>query len=220
MQVVIMYLCLNIIRIIIITERLPEPVLICDLHQSHPDLRWMPIIKSMDGGVLAVYEDRDERNKERYNVIKIDQEGNIERDHEGEINKLYFTGKPITGLIWEDSDLYVIHYSGDIVQVMNGSVVKEHHIEVQGWARGGVVHNCTNGTNDILMVDYEGGTMISCNLQTGRQWRLVNLKSPSSITMTVHNNQKLYPISEAKGHCVSVYDSDWNIKTTIGSGSG
>ena len=221
MQVAIMYLCHNIIKIIIITERLPEPVLICDLHKSHPDLRWMPIIQSMDGGVLSVYRDRDEENNERYNVIKIDHEGKIKRDQHGKIiNKLYVTDKPITALIWKDPHLYVMHYYGDIVQVMNGSVVKKHHIKVKGWARGGVVLKGTYGTNDILMVDYEGGTMIIFNLQTGRELRLPYLKSPSSITMTGHNNQKLYLISEAKGHCVSVRDSDWNIRTTIGYGSG
>ena len=214
MQTDIMYLCHNIITITIITERLQEPVLICDLHQSHPDLRWIPIIKSMDGGVLAVYEDRDMRDeKYMYNVIKIDQGGKIERDHEGEINKLYVTDKPITGLIWEDPDLYVIHYSGDIVQV-NGNVVKEHHIKVKGWACGGVVHQ-----GNILVVDHDGGSMIKCNMQTRQELRLCNLKSPYSITMTVFNNQ-LYLISEAEDHRVSVYDSEWNIKTTIGSGSG
>ena len=87
-----------------ITERLPKPVLIQDLHQSHPDLIWKDPIQAVDGGVLAVYKDSDNRR----HVIKIDQEGKI-------INKLYVTDKYILiyGLIWEEPDLYVLHRYGD-----------------------------------------------------------------------------------------------------------
>ena len=200
------HLLYYIITIIIITERLPKPVLMQDLHQSHPDLRWRDPIQAVDGGVLAVYRDRDGRD----NVIKIDQEGKI-------INKLYVTGRytPIRGLIWEDPDLYVLLSGGDIVHVREGGEIKQHHINNErGYLYGGAVDK-----DDILIVDYWGDRVISYNVQTGRQdIKLQGLQSPYSITKTVYNNQVLYLITEREGHCVSVYYSSWEKQKTIGSG--
>ena len=196
--------------IIMITERLSEPVLIQDLHQSHPDLRWQPPIQAVDGGVLAVYRDRDGRD----NVIKIDQEGKI-------INKLYVIDKyrDITGLIWEEPDLYVILYNS-IVHVREGGVIKQHHINnVRGPLYGGVVDK-----DDILIVDNGGlsgdGRVISYNVQTGHEdIKLQGLQAPQSITKTVYNNQVLYLIAErGDDHRVSVYNSSWIKLKTIGYG--
>ena len=132
-----------------ITERLSEPVLIQDLHQSHPDLRWQYPIQAVDGGVLAMYKGSDYR----YNVIKIDQEGKI-------INKLYDTYRRIRGLIWEEPDLYVLLYGGYIVHVREGGVIKQHHINnVIGALYGGAVDK-----DDILIVDHSGGRVISYNV--------------------------------------------------------
>ena len=164
----------------------------------------------MDGGVLAVYRDSDKR----YNVIKIDQEGKI-------INKLYVTDryKQITGLIWEDPDLYVLVEGDDIVHVREGGEIKQHHINnVRGGLYGGAVDK-----DDILIVDSgrglpNNGRVISCNVQTGHQdIKLQGLQYPYSITKTVYNNQVLYLITEWRGHCVSVYDSSWEKQKTIGS---
>ena len=115
---ILLLLVYYIITIIIITERLSEPVLIQDLHQSHPDLIWKDPIQAVDGGVLAVYY-----SDNRHHVIKIDQEGKI-------INKLYVTDKDkyIRGLIWEDPDLYVLMVGGYIVHVREGGEIKQHHI--------------------------------------------------------------------------------------------
>ena len=201
-----------------ITERLNKPVLIQDLHYSHPDLRWQPPIQAVDGGVLAVYRDSDYR----YNVIKIDQEGKIERDQEGKIiNKLYVTDKKykhITGFIWEEPDLYVLCDEGDaelsvyIEHVREGNMVKQHHMG--GFLYGGAVDN-----DDILIVSHFGGSVISYNVQTGQKdIKLQGLKSPRSITKTVYENQVLYLIAEQGGdHCVSVYNSSWIKQKTIGS---
>ena len=188
-----------------IIERLPEPILIQDLHQSYPDLIWRDPIQAVDGGVLAVYEDSDGR----YNVIKIDQEGEI-------TNKLYVTDKYITVLIWEDPDLYVIHREGDIVHVKEGGVIKQHHKikNVTGWLFSGAVDK-----DNILMVDDGSVSVISYNVQTGHQdVKLQELRYPQSITKTVYNNQVLYLIAEYLGHCVSVYNSSWIKQNTIGSG--
>ena len=189
-----------------ITERLSKPVLIQDLHQSHPDLRWEGPIQAVDGGVLAVYRDRYNRR----HVIKIDQEGKI-------INKLYVTDEYIliTGLIWEEPDLYVIHPKGDIVHVREGGEIKQHHINnVRGWLYGGAVDN-----DDILIVDDGCGRVISYNVQTGHEdIKLQGLQRPVSITKTVYNNQVLYLIAEGTGHCVSVYNSSWEKQKTIGPG--
>ena len=189
-----------------ITERLSEPVLIQDLHQSHPDLKWQDPIQAVDGGVLAVYRDRHYR----CHVIKIDQEAKI-------INKLYVTDidKYITGLIWEEPDLYVLLYGGDIVHVREGGEIKQHHIKnVIGGLYGGAVDK-----DDILIVDYYGYRVISYNVQTGQKdIKLQGLQEPRSITKTVYNNQVLYLITEGTGHCVSVYNSSWEKQKTIGSG--
>ena len=189
-----------------ITERLSDPVLIQDLHQSYPKLKWTGLIQAVDGGVLAVYRDRDKR----YNVIKIDQEGKI-------ISKLYVIDKYISGLIWEDPDLYVLLRGGDIVHVREGDVIKQHHINnVWGSLYGGAVDK-----DDILIVDSGlfNGRVISYNVQTGRQdIKLHGLKKPQSITKTVYNNQVLYLITEYGGHGVSVYNSNWIIQKTIRSG--
>ena len=197
------HLLYYIITIIIITERLSKPVLIQDLHQSHPDLRWRFPIQAVDGGVLAVYRDRDYRD----NVIKIDQEGKI-------INKLYVTDKEITGLIWEEPDLYVLLDGGDIVHVREGGEIKQHHINnVIGYLYGGAVDK-----DDILTVDHSGGRVISYNVQTGHQdIKLQRLQWPHSITKTLYNNQVLYLITEWTGHRVSVYNSSWEKQKTIGS---
>ena len=198
------HLLYYIITIIIITERLSEPVLIQDLHQSHPDLIWRPPIQAVDGGVLAVYRESDKR----YNVIKIDQEGKI-------INKLYVTYKVITGLIWEEPDLYVLLDGGYIVHVREGGVIKQHQINnVRGWLYGGEVDK-----DDILIVDSWGGRVISYNVQTGHEdIKLQGLQSPQLITKTVYNNQVLYLITEYLGHRVIVYNSSWIKQITIGYG--
>ena len=203
------HLLYYIINIIIITERLSKPVLIQDLHQSHPDLRWERPIQAVDGGVLAVYRDRDNR----YNVIKIDQEGKI-------INKLYVTDEYIRGLIWEEPDLYVLLSSYDIVHVREGSVIKQHYINnVRGHLYGGAVDK-----DDILIVDrgsglFNNGRVISYNVQTGHEdIKLQGLQYPMSITKTVYNNQVLYLIAEYHSPCVSVYNSSWEKQKTIGSG--
>ena len=189
-----------------ITECLPKPVLIQDLHQSHPDLRWEDPIQAVDGGVLAVFRDSD--NKE--NVIKIDQEGKV-------INKLYVTDedKYITGLIWEQPDLYVLLDDGDIVHVREGHMIRQHYINnVRGYLYGGAVDK-----DDILIVDDDGGRVISYNVQTGHEdIKLQRLQWPHSITKTVYNNQVLYLITETDGHCASVYSSSWIKQTSIGSG--
>ena len=200
------HLLYYIITIIIITERLSKPVLIQDLHQSHPDLIWKDPIQAVDGGVLAVYRDSDKRR----HVIKIDQEEKI-------INKLYVTDKDeyITGLIWEEPDLYVLLWGGDIVHVREGRVIKQHHINnVIGGLYGGVVDK-----DDILIVDRSGGRVISYNVQTGHEdIKLQGLQEPHSITKTVYNNQVLYLITEwGDDHCVSVYNSSWEKQKTIGS---
>ena len=158
----------------------------------------------MDGGVLAVYEDSDTRR----HVIKIDQEGKI-------INKLYVTDKVITGLIWEEPDLYVLLGGGDIVHVREGGEIKQHHINnVIGYLYGGAVDK-----DDILIVDYYDDRVISYNVQTGHEdIKLQGLQSPWSITKTVYNNQVLYLITEAGALCVSVYNSSWIKQKTIGSG--
>ena len=184
-----------------ITEHLPKPVLIQELH---PDLRWNHPIQAVDGGVLAVYEDSDKK----YNVIKIDQEVEI-------TNKLYVSDKSITGLIWEDPDLYVLLYGGDIVHVREGGVIKKHHINnVEGDLWGGTVEN-----DDILIVDYWGGRVISYNIQTGHQdIKLQGLQNPTSVTKTVYNNQVLYLITEWMVDHVSVYNSSWIKQANIGSG--
>ena len=196
-----------------ITERLSKPVLMQDLDQSHPDLRWQWPIQAVDGGVLAVYySDR------RYNVIKIDQEGKI-------INKLYVTHKHITGLIWEEPDLYVLlssgnfvygcDHSGDIVHVREGGVIKQHKINNAIVLCGGAVDK-----DDILIVVeglFGNGRVISYNVQTGHQdIKLKGLQSPRSITKTVYNNQVLYLITEWEGQCVIV--SSWEKQKIIGSG--
>ena len=195
-----------IINIIIITERLSEPVIIQDLHQSHPDLRWRNAIQAVDGGVLAVYEDSDNR----YNLIKIDQEGKI-------INKLYVTDKYIRGLIWEEPDLYVLLSGGYIVHVREGGVIKQHKINDARWLSGGAVDK-----DDILAVDdssgLSDGRVMSYNVQTGQKdIKLQGLQLPQSITKTVYNNQVLYLITEWEGHYVSVYNSSWIKQKTIGS---
>ena len=186
-----------------ITDRLPKPVLIQDLHLSHPDLEWQEPIQAVDGGVLAVYEDSDTRR----HVIKIDQ-GKI-------TNKLYVTdkNKDITGLIWEDPDLYVLLYRGGIVHVREGGEIKQHRVKkVRGSLYGGAVDK-----DDILIVDYSGGRVISCNVQTGHEdIKLQGLQRPRSITKTVYNNQVLYLIAE--GDRVSVYNSSWIKQKTIGYG--
>ena len=188
-----------------ITERLAEPVLIKDLHQSHPDLIWRDKIQAVDGAVLAVYED----SNNRHNLIKRDQEGKI-------INKLYVTDKYkyITGLIWEDPDLYVILSGGDIVHVRDGHVIKQYHIKNGiGPLYGGALDN-----DNILIVDYTGRTVISCNVQTGDQdIKLKGLQGPTSLTKKFYNNQLLYLITESQGR-VSIYDSSWTKQTIIGSG--
>ena len=184
---------------IIITERLPQPVSIHDLYQSHPDIRYRKPIQAVDGGVLAVYSDN------MYNVAKIDQEGKI-------ISKLCDTKKDVSALIWEDPDLYVIMYGGDIVQMRQGGVIKQHHISNVTYLNGGAVDNV-----NILTVDSEGSTVISYNVQTGQEEiKLQGLQRPQSITKTVHNNQVLYLIPEFDGHCVSMYDSSWTKQKTIG----
>ena len=194
--------------IIILTERLPKPVLIQDLHQSHPDLIWRGPIQAVDGGVLAVYIGLDKRR----HVIKIDQEGKI-------INKLYVTDKEITDLIWEDPDLYVLlyagHNKGDIVHVRVGGEIKQQHINnVTGWLFGGAVDK-----DDILIVDSWGDRVISYNVQTGHEdIKLQGLQSPRSITKTVYNNQVLYLITEYRVHRVSVFNSSWEKQKTIGPG--
>ena len=208
--VILLFTCFYyIVNIIIITERLSKPVLIQDLHQSHPDLIWQDPIQAVDGGVLAVYEDRDGRE----NVIKIDQEGKI-------INKLYVTDKykHIRGLIWEEPDLYVLLEGDDIVHVREGDVIKQHHIKNVIWLYGGAVDK-----DDILIVDIGDdiphGRVISYNVQTGHEdIKLQGLQEPHSITKTVYNNQVLYLIAEYMGDCVSVYNSSWEKYKTIGSG--
>ena len=162
----------------------------------------------MDGGVLAVYTDRDSEGYYRHHVIKIDQEGKI-------INKLYVTDRRITGLIWEDPDLYVLLRGGDIVHVREGGVIKQHRINnVRGWLYGGAVDK-----DDILIVDCDGDRVISYNVQTGHEdIKLQGLQWPRSITKTVYNNQVLYLIAEYHGHCVSVYNTSWEKHKTIGSG--
>ena len=194
-----------IINIIIITERLAEPVLIQDLHHSHPDLRWQPPIQAVDGGVLAVYKGSDYR----CHVIKIDQEGKI-------INKLYVTDKYkyIRDLIWEEPDLYVILFNNDIVHVREGGVIKQRHINnVIEALYGGAVDK-----DDILIVDHSGGRVISYNVQTGQKdIKLQRLQRPQAITKTVYNNQVLYLIAEYTGHRVCVYNSSWIKQKTIGS---
>ena len=189
------------------TERLPKPELIQDLHHSHPDLKWNHPIQAVDGGVLAVHEDSDKK----YNVIKIDQEGEI-------TNKLYVTDKPITGLIWEDPDLYVLLEGGDIVHMREGGVIKQHHINsVRGNLLGGAIDS-----DNVLMVD-EGhfsndGRVISFNVQEEHEEiKLNGLQIPTSMTKTVYmyNNQVLYLITEYWGRCVSVYDFSWIKQTTI-----
>ena len=144
----------------------------------------------------------------RHNVIKIDQEGKI-------TNKLYVTGRRITGLIWEEPYLYALLLGGDIVHVRERAVIKQHHINnVIGLLYGGAVDK-----DDILMVDYLGGRVISYNVQTGHEdIKLQRLQYPESITKTVYNNQVLYLITEEWGHCVSVYNSSWEKQKTIGSG--
>ena len=190
--------------LIIITEHhWPKPVLIQDLHQSHPDLKWLYPIQAVDGGVLAVYySDR------RDNVIKIDQEGKI-------INKLYVTHRYIRGLIWEDPDLYVLLDGDGIVHVREGGEIKQHHKikHVEGWLCGGAVNK-----DDILIVD-DYGKVISYNVQTGHEdIKLQRLMDPRSITKTVYNNQVLYLMAEYWCHHVSVYNSSWEKQKTIGSG--
>ena len=204
----LLLLLYSIITIIIITERLSKPVLIQDLDQSHPDLRWRDPIQAVDGGVLAVYRESDNRR----HVIKIDQEGKI-------INKLYVTDKDkyIRGLIWEEPDLYVLLEGDDIVHVREGDVIKQHHIKNVIWLYGGAVDK-----DDILIVDeglFNNGRVISYNVQTGHQdIKLQGLQRPVSITKTVYNNQVLYLITEYLGHRVSVYNSSWEKHKTIGSG--
>ena len=190
-----------------IIERLSEPALIQDLHQSHPDLRWQDPIQAVDGGVLAVYEDSDYRR----HVIKIDQEGKI-------INKLYVIDKYIRGLIWEEPDLYVLLDDDDIVHVREGGEIKQHHINnVRGGLYGGAVDK-----DGILIVDngaLSTGKVISYNVQTGHEdIKLQGLHSPHSITKTVYNNQVLYLITEWGADRVSVYDSSWEKQKTIGPG--
>ena len=187
--------------VLMITEHFPKPVLIHNLGQSYPDLRWRDPIQAVNEGVLAVYEDKDKR----YNVIKIDQEGKIERDQEGEIiNKLYVTDKPFTGLIWEDPDLYVLFDGGDIVHVREEGVIKQHHIKhVTGELYGGAVEKF-----DILIVDHTGGRIISYNVQSGhKEIKLQGLHDPRCITKTVYDNQVLYIITEHWGqyHITSLY---------------
>ena len=157
----------------------------------------------MDGGVLAVYRESDNRR----HVIKIDQEGKI-------INKLYVIDKDIRGLIWEEPDLYVLLDGGYIVHVREGGEIKQHHInKVRGWLCGGAVDK-----DDILIVDYWGGRVISYNVQTGHEdIKLKGLQYPRSITKTVYNNQVLYLITEAGAPCVNVYNSSWIKQKTIGS---
>ena len=184
-----------------ITERLSEPVLIQDLHQSHPDLRWEEPIQAVDGGVLAVYRDRYTRR----HVIKIDQEGKI-------INKLYDTYRRIRGLIWEEPDLYVLLSARDIVRVREGGEKKQHHINNVIDLYGGAVDK-----DDILIVD-GSGRVISYNVQTGQKdIKLQRLQRPQAITKTVYNNQVLYLIAEYNGHRVSVYNSSWIKQKAIGS---
>ena len=160
----------------------------------------------MDGGVLAVYRDSDRRE----NVIKIDQEGRI-------INKLYVTEKYIRGLIWEDPDLYVLLYAGDLVHVREGGETEQHHINnVKAGLFGGAVDK-----GDIVIVasDLSTGRVISYNVQTGQEdIKLQGLQFPTSITKTVYNNQVLYLIAEGFSSCVSVYNSNWEKQKTIGSG--
>ena len=155
-----------------------------------------------------MYRDSDYR----HHVIKIDQEGKI-------INKLYVTDREITGLIWEEPDLYVLLYDDDIVHVREGGVIKQHHIyNVIGWLYGGGAVD----KDDILIVDGGGlstGRVISYNVQTGHEdIKLQGLQIPQSITKTVYNNQVLYLITEWLGPCVSVYNSSWIKQKTIGSG--
>ena len=216
---VIFLLLYNILGML--SEGLSEPVLIQDLHQSHPDLNWRYPIQAVDGGVLAVYEDSDNSDewynmRSIYNVIKIDQEGKI-------TNKLYVTEefKYIRGLIWEEPDLYVILDGDDIVHVREGVEIKQHQINnVKGWLHGGAVDK-----DDILIVDNGGGLpnngrVISYNVQTGHEdIKLQGLQYPTSITKTVYNNQVLYLITErGDDHRVSVYNSSWIKQKTLGSG--
>ena len=206
-HVIIIY---STITIIVIAERLPKPVLIQDIHMSHRDLGWQRPIQAVDGGVIAVYV---ERYDSRHNVIKIDQEGKIEKDQEGKIiNKLYVADKEITGLIWEEPDLYVLLVGGDIVHVREGVVIKQHKINKRD-LYGGAVDN-----DGILIVDYWGGRVISYNVQTGHEdIKLQGLQLPYSITKTVYNNQVLYLIAEWMVDHVSVYNSSWEKQKTIGS---
>ena len=202
---------MNIVGFVFITEHPIQPLMTFDLSVPYPKLKEVDLVLPLP----------DQEDQEDHYIIV----NTTKKRKEEEIIKLGVKQRAmsslcrkqheITGFILlPPEEMLIVEQNGTIskIQVKDGKTVEEYKMDV-----GGLMNGVSLGNNELLLVDFKRGHIFTYDMERKhKEIRVKKLNKPSSVAAFKSEGETLYAVCERGGNCVKVYDSNWQMKTSIG----
>ena len=134
----------------------------------------------------------------------------------------------VGGLLVLNNKLYVIYYSGKLVEINinNTNTVQVYQVpDVSMMVHYGSLsyHPSVITHPDLLLLtDFNKGEIFSYNVTSkNKEVHLTDLREPRSVSFMIHKSHVFYLVCDTLHHQVHVYNSTWSLYQTLGGpGSG
>ena len=204
---------MDIVDFVFITEHSMQPLMTFDLSFSYPELKEVDLVLPLpDQEDHYIIVNTTKKRKEE-EIIKL---GVKQRS----MSSLRKKQHEITGFILllpeelPPEEMLILEQNGTIskVQIKDGKTVEEYKMDV-----GGLMNGVSLGNNKLLLVDFKRGHIFTYDMERKhKEIRVKKLNKPSSVAALKSKGETLYAVCELGGNCVKVYDSNWQMKTSIG----
>ena len=187
---------------------LKRPLLDLDVLPSSGITNVTFLVSLLDGGAILAHKEGTEQH-----VTRVDRRGNPVSPSYTCLNDNIVQGLVVTGKY-----LYILQSNGTLTKCYNQDLQKTvqiHRIESVGCVFGGVL----TSASQLILSDFEWGEVFCYDLETNFKRTLVTaLDKP--ISVAYDRSRKRFAVCEYWGNCVRLYDSGWNIFSTIGGDHG
>ena len=155
-------------------------------------------------------------NNDTETVVRVSKQGVI-------VKNLYTSsGSYISGLLVQDSHLFVLHLNGTIVQMQpeDSLILNVYNTEISSLYNFGSHHSdlCDIDQNVLLLASFDYGNVHTYNIssQTGKL-RVTNVNRPVSVTYGCVDGNVVYVVNQKRGHEVQVYNASWSLVSSFGA---
>ena len=189
----------------------------------NPQMTWTKWVAPLPGGGAFVINYVTSNYMYTTQVLRVNVTGQVIQHVHQCVVRCYY----IQGLLVLNNNLYVIYHNGTLVEIdiNNTDTVQVYQVpnvtRMVHWGLLSYHPSVITHPDLLLLADYFKGEIFSYNVTSkNKQVHLTGLFLPSSVSFIIYKCKLYYVVCVTIGRQVHIYNSNWGLYQTLGTGRG